>query len=132
MKYKAQINSYNPYVLDVFWPFCSEYRQLVLEAVLGWTKPAKNGHELASHTLFHTCPEKLGWDKTVSIENYIIDKIIKESNTENGILSLQDPKRKTRSFAFPCNNVFITGTDYSRVIHAEPTLGAENKSLKNN
>jgi peptidoglycan/xylan/chitin deacetylase (PgdA/CDA1 family) len=86
------------------------------EAVLGWTNAAKNGHELANHTLFHACPEKLGWDKAVSIENYTIDKIIKEINTENVILSLLDPKRKTRSFAFPCNNVFIAGTDYSKII----------------
>src|SRR5215203_5926960 len=48
------------------------------EAVLGWTNAAKNGNELANHTLFHACPEKLGWDKTLSIENYTIEKIIKE------------------------------------------------------
>jgi peptidoglycan/xylan/chitin deacetylase (PgdA/CDA1 family) len=86
------------------------------EAVLGWTNAAKNGHELGNHTLFHACPEKLGWDKTVSIENYTIDKIIKEISTENIILSMLDPKRKTRSYAFPCNNVFIGGTDYSKII----------------
>lgn len=86
------------------------------EAVLGWTNAAKNGHELANHTLFHACPEKLGWDKTVSIENYTIDQIIKEINAENIILSLLDPKTKRRSFAFPCNNVFIAGTDYSKII----------------
>src|SRR6476469_231010 len=28
------------------------------EAVLGWTQAAKNGHELANHTLFHPCPER--------------------------------------------------------------------------
>jgi peptidoglycan/xylan/chitin deacetylase (PgdA/CDA1 family) len=86
------------------------------EAVLGWSSAARNGHELANHTLFHACPEKLGWDKAVSIENYTIDKIIKEIETENTILSLLDPQRKTRSFAFPCNNVFIAGTDYSKII----------------
>ena len=86
------------------------------EAVLGWSNAAKNGHELANHTLFHPCPEKLGWAKTVAIDSYTIDKIIKEISSQNIILSLLDPKRKTRSFAFPCNNVFIAGTDYSKVI----------------
>ena len=86
------------------------------EAVLGWSNAAKNGHELANHTLFHPCPEKLGWAKTVAIDSYTIDKIIKEISSQNTILSLLDPKRKTRSFAFPCNNVFIAGTDYSKVI----------------
>lgn len=86
------------------------------EAVIGWTNAAKNGHELANHTLFHACPEKLGWDKAVSIENYTIDRIITEIRAENIILSLLDPKRKIRSFAFPCNNVFIGDTDYSKII----------------
>ncbi|MBC6491814.1 hypothetical protein BC349_12195 [Flavihumibacter stibioxidans] len=86
------------------------------ESVLGWTNAARNGHELANHTLFHACPEKLGWQKSISIDNYTIDKIIKEISTVNSMLSLLDPKRKTRSFAFPCNNVFIAGTDYSEII----------------
>ena len=86
------------------------------EAVLGWTNAAKNGHELANHTLFHPCPEKLGWAKTIAIDNYTVDKIIKEIATENALLSLLDPKRKTRSFAFPCNNVLIGGIDYSKVL----------------
>ena len=86
------------------------------EAVLGWTSAARNGHELANHTLFHPCPEKLGWEKKAAIDSYTIDKIIEEINTQNAILSLLDPKRKTRSFAFPCNNVFVGSTDYSKVI----------------
>jgi peptidoglycan-N-acetylglucosamine deacetylase len=87
------------------------------EAVLGWTNAAKNGHELANHTLFHACPEKLGWDSTISIENYTIDRIIKEISTQNTLLSLLDPKRKKRSFAFPCGNNLIAGKDYVKGIH---------------
>ena len=86
------------------------------EAVLAWTCAATNGHELANHTLFHPCPEKLGWEKKVAIDSYTIDKIIEEIRTQNAILSLLDPKRKTRSFAFPCNNVFVGSTDYSKII----------------
>ena len=86
------------------------------EAVLGWTNAAKNGHELANHTLFHACPEKFGWDKTVAIDSYTVDKIVKEISTQNAILFLLDPKRKTRSYAFPCNNNFIGDTDYSKII----------------
>ena len=86
------------------------------EAVIGWSNAAKKGHELANHTLFHPCPEKLGWIKSVSIDGYTIDKILKEISTENSILSLLDPKRKVRSFAFPCNNFLIDGKDYSKII----------------
>ena len=86
------------------------------EAVLGWSKAARNGHELANHTLFHPCPEKIGWDRSVSIENYTIDKILKEISTQNTLLSFLDPKRKIRSFAFPCNNTLLEGKDYTKVI----------------
>jgi peptidoglycan/xylan/chitin deacetylase (PgdA/CDA1 family) len=86
------------------------------EAVLGWTNAAKKGHELANHTLFHACPEKIGWDRTVAIENYTIDRIITEIKTESTILSLLDPNRKQRAFAFPCGNFLIGDTDYIPII----------------
>jgi peptidoglycan-N-acetylglucosamine deacetylase len=86
------------------------------EAVLGWTNAAKNGHELANHTLFHACPEKLGWDKTVSIDNYTVDRMITEIKTENTILALLDSSRKRRAFAFPCNNFMIGNIDYISII----------------
>jgi peptidoglycan/xylan/chitin deacetylase (PgdA/CDA1 family) len=86
------------------------------EAVLGWTNAAKNGHELANHTLFHACPENLGWDKSVSIETYTVNKIVTEIKTNNIILSLLDPNRKERSFSFPCNNSLIGDTDYTTII----------------
>ena len=86
------------------------------EEVLGWSKAARNGHELANHTLFHPCPEKIGWDRSVSIENYTIDKILKEISTQNTLLSFLDPKRKIRSFAFPCNNTLLEGKDYTKMI----------------
>jgi peptidoglycan/xylan/chitin deacetylase (PgdA/CDA1 family) len=86
------------------------------EAVLGWTNAAKNGHELANHTLFHACPEKIGWDKTVAIENYSVHRIITEIKTESAILALLDPQRKERAFAFPCNNFLIGDTDYIPII----------------
>lgn len=86
------------------------------EAVLGWTNAAKNGHELANHTLFHACPEKIGWNKTVAIENYTVDRMITEIKTESAILALLDPNRKKRAFAFPCNNFLIGDTDYIPII----------------
>lgn len=86
------------------------------EAVLGWTNAAKHGHELANHTLFHPCPENIGWDKSVAIDNYTIDRLITEVRTQNILLSLLDPARKKRAFAFPCNNAFIGTIDYPKVL----------------
>ncbi len=85
-------------------------------ATTGWTNAAIRGHELANHTLFHACPEKLGWQKAFAIETYTVDKIITEIKTENVILSLLDPKRKERAFAFPCNNFLVNDTDYTTII----------------
>ncbi|MES2892011.1 MAG: polysaccharide deacetylase family protein [Bacteroidota bacterium] len=86
------------------------------EAVIGWTNAATNGHELANHTLFHACPEKLGWERSVAIETYSIDKLVTEIKTESTLLALLDPGRKQRSFAYPCNNFLIGGVDYSSII----------------
>ncbi|HEU5054131.1 MAG TPA: polysaccharide deacetylase family protein [Hanamia sp.] len=89
------------------------------EAVLGWTNAAKEGHELGNHTLFHPCPQNLGWEKSLAIETYSVNKIVTEIKTENTILSLLDPPRKQRSFAYPCNNSLIGDTDYSTIIKKE-------------
>ena len=88
-------------------------------ATSGWTAAALHGHELANHTLFHACPEKLGWQKAFAIESYTVDKIITEIKTENTILSLLDPKRKQRAFAFPCNNFLVNDTDYTTIIKTQ-------------
>jgi hypothetical protein len=86
------------------------------EAVLGWTNAAKNGHELANHTLFHACPEKIGWDKSVAIENYSVNRMITEIKTQSTLLALLDPRRTERAFAFPCDNFLIGDTDYIAIV----------------
>src|SRR5436309_1641855 len=40
--------------------------------LIGWRNAALKGHELANHTMFHPCPEKLGWAKEISIESYSV------------------------------------------------------------
>jgi len=97
----------------------SEFIGQASQDVAGWMKAAKAGHELGNHTFFHPCPEKLGWDKTVSIETYSIDKLITEIKAENVFLSLLDPAHNTRSFAYPCNNTMVDGKDYSTIIHEQ-------------
>ncbi|WP_276371912.1 polysaccharide deacetylase family protein [Chryseolinea sp. H1M3-3] len=82
-------------------------------AFYGWRKAAQNGHELANHTLFHSCPEKFGWKKEEAIESYNVEKILKEIEVMNLYLEQIDQKTGQRSFAFPCNNVTVNGVDYS-------------------
>jgi len=97
----------------------SEFLGQASQDVAGWTKAAKNGHELGNHTFFHPCPEKYGWDKTVSLETYSIDKLVMEIKAENVFLSLLDPAHNTRSFAYPCNNTMVDGKDYSTIIREQ-------------
>ena len=84
--------------------------------LVAWTHAAKSGHELANHTLFHACPSSLGFPKEFSVDDYTVEKILEEIKTQNSFLAIIDPNRKTRSFAFPCNNVYVAKTDYSKVI----------------
>jgi peptidoglycan-N-acetylglucosamine deacetylase len=88
-------------------------------AIAGWTTAALHGHELANHTLFHACPEAVGWQKPYAIESYTVARIITEIKAENVILSLLDPERKKRAFAFPCNNYLVHDTDYTTIIKRE-------------
>ncbi len=88
-------------------------------SILGWKKAAENGHELGNHTLFHPCPEKIGWQKEIAIENYTIDKLLKEIELTNLYLATLDEKRKVRTFAFPCNNTVVAGIDYSEYLRKQ-------------
>jgi len=97
-------------------PISDVFGQTVEPVVAGWSNAASNGHEIANHTLFHPCPEKFGWPKDFAIESYTIDRIVKEISTQNIFLSLLDPTRKIRAFAYPCNNDLIGDTDYSKII----------------
>ncbi|HEX8329002.1 MAG TPA: polysaccharide deacetylase family protein [Hymenobacter sp.] len=85
-------------------------------AVVGWTTAAANGHELANHTLFHACPEELGWQKAYAIESYTVERMVQEVKAQNNLLALLDPARKIRSFAYPCNNLLIGTVDYGALL----------------
>jgi hypothetical protein len=91
------------------------------EVVLGWHNAAKNGHELANHTLFHPCPMNLGWDKALAIDHYTVKQVLDEIATQNTLLSLLNPERKKRAYAFPCNNSVVEGRDYSQLLKEKKT-----------
>ena len=88
-------------------------------AVVGWTQAALQGHELANHTLFHACPEKFGWPKLYASESYTVEQVISEIKAANSLLALLDPRRKARSFAYPCNNFLAGKTDYAGIIQQQ-------------
>jgi len=81
-------------------------------SVIGWKKAARNGHELANHSLFHPCPRSIGWDEEIATENYNVPQMLKEIKTVNMILENLDPKRKTFAYAYPCNHTEVGGQSY--------------------
>lgn len=85
-------------------------------ALTGWKKAAANGHELGNHTMFHPCPQKLGWQADVSIESYSLPQLIQEVRTTDAMLDMIDYRTAARSFAYPCNNTLLQGKNYSQPV----------------
>lgn len=77
------------------------------ESVGAWRQASSIGHELGNHTLFHPCPKSLGWPKEVTTDYYTVDLILEEIEIVNSILDVTELSSKSRSFAYPCNNMFI-------------------------
>lgn len=80
--------------------------------VAGWMNAARQGHELGNHSLFHPCPDSLGWPKELITENYTAARMIKEIEVTNQILQLLDPSTPHRTYAYPCNNIYTGGKSY--------------------
>ncbi|WP_295124976.1 polysaccharide deacetylase family protein [uncultured Chitinophaga sp.] len=85
-------------------------------AVKGWRMAALQGHELGNHTLFHPCPQALGWPGELSIESYTVDRLMAEITAQQSLLAALDTTRKQRSFAYPCNNTVVAGVDYAAML----------------
>ena len=77
-----------------------------------WREAARNGHELANHTLFHPCLGAKGWKPAWALENYTFDRILKEVQSMNTQLYLLDGKSTKRTFAFPCTETTAGGVSY--------------------
>lgn len=81
-----------------------------------WKQAANEGHELGNHSLFHPCPEKLGWQNDIAIESYTIEKLMRELKCCDEMLTLIDEKGAHPIYAYPCNNTMIDDTDYSEIL----------------
>lgn len=77
-----------------------------------WRQAAKQGHELANHTLFHPCLAAKGWKPAWALDNYTFDRVLKEVQSMNTQLYLLDGKKTKRTFAFPCGDTTAGGVSY--------------------
>ena len=80
-----------------------------------WKKAAKEGHELANHTLFHPCTGNIPgreWVKPeYDLSKYTVQRMVNEARMTNIFLQALDGKTK-RTFAFPCGDMTIGDTAY--------------------
>ena len=74
-----------------------------------WRALARQGFELANHTVFHPCSS--GEDNPVSSDHYTPQQIIREIEVMNHFLFAVDGKND-RTFAYPCTETTVGGIDY--------------------
>lgn len=80
-----------------------------------WTQLATDGHELASHSLFHPCrksPPGRDWVSPESdLDTYTVARISAELGVTNSLLRALDGKG-SRTFAYPCGEFLLSnGTE---------------------
>lgn len=74
-----------------------------------WRKLAKEGNELANHTLFHPCSSSE--DTPVSSDHYTPYTMIREIDSMNHLLYAVDGMN-SRTYAYPCTETAVGGKDY--------------------
>jgi sialate O-acetylesterase len=83
---------------------------VVGKRLLEWRKAARNGHELGNHSLNHPCDGSLPGRDFVSPDNdlskFTVQRAVDEIKINNTLLEAIDGK-KTRTFAYPCGDMFI-------------------------
>jgi peptidoglycan/xylan/chitin deacetylase (PgdA/CDA1 family) len=94
----------------------------VSKRLLDWRQVAKDGHELANHSLFHQCSGK-GDDRIWVIAENDLDKInvaqmVAQIRLGNSMLFAIDGKTE-RSFTVPCGDEFASGKSYLASIKAD-------------
>lgn len=78
-----------------------------------WQQAAREGHELANHTLYHPCQKsKPGRDWVApahDMDAYTLDQFISELKVTNTLLQALDGETQ-RTFAYTCGDTEINGT----------------------
>jgi peptidoglycan/xylan/chitin deacetylase (PgdA/CDA1 family) len=87
-----------------------------------WRAAAKNGHELANHTLFHQCaksPAGRDWvDNSRDLDKMSVQQIKDQIILANTMLYAIDGKRE-RTFTAPCIDKLAGGINYIDAIKSE-------------
>ena len=95
--------------------YISDYSNVLKDQIAGWRAAAKNGHELANHTVHHPCVGSLPGREFVKpdydLNNYTVRRMVDEIRSMNVILKAIDGN-SNRTFAYPCGDATIHDTSY--------------------
>lgn len=95
--------------------YISDYFDGLKDQIFKWRKAAEEGHELGNHTVWHSCeggrPGREFVKPDVDLNNYTVNRMVKEIQTMNNILKAIDGKSE-RTFAYPCGDMKIHDTAY--------------------
>ncbi|MEJ7643473.1 MAG: polysaccharide deacetylase family protein [Chryseolinea sp.] len=100
-----------------------------------WRSASKRGHELANHTLYHPCSRNAYSNRErLYSENYDVQAILDEIKMMNRFLFLIDGKQRPRSYAYPCTETKVGGTDYADSLRhyslvASARVGGDSSSI---
>ena len=89
------------------------------DQVARWRSVAREGHELANHTVFHACPAKqFPADPRYTTEAYTPGSMLTEIEQENVLLTAIDG-RADHGYGTPCGNGLAGGMDYLTALRAK-------------
>lgn len=84
-----------------------------------WRSVARNGHELANHTMFHACPARqYPADPRYTTEAYTPASMLVEVEQQNVLLTAIDGAAD-HGFGTPCGNAIAGGRDYLGALRAK-------------
>lgn len=102
--------------------YLSDYFGGLQAQIPTWRTAAANGHELGNHTIHHPCDGSLPGREFVKqdydLSKYTATRITDEIKSMNTLLYAIDGKTK-RTFAYPCGDTKINGTEYLTPIKKE-------------
>jgi peptidoglycan/xylan/chitin deacetylase (PgdA/CDA1 family) len=102
--------------------YLSDYFGGLQVQITTWRAAAAKGHELGNHTIHHPCDGSLPGRSFVKpdydLSKYTATRITDEIRSMNTLLYAIDGKTK-RTFAYPCGDTKINGTEYLTSIKKE-------------
>jgi len=96
-----------------------------------WRQAARNGHELANHSMFHPCagdqPGREWVNADYDLAHYSVRRMTDEIRMNNLVLNLLDGKTQ-RTFAYPCGDMTAAGMSYVDAIKGDFVAARGTKS----